>query len=293
MQANRAIGAYAGPLNGGLHQVDGGSIANVFVQPGYSGSAVCESEQYLVYGMMVGKYEGAALAAYFRGTSQIVKAVPGLATTSMVSKPFSIAPIVPDARRAGVRTDAITQFCVHCANTVKTSFPNNNISALRHAWEPDYADERFFYIGDRSALLNTRAQPCSGEFALSYELFFAGDRLGDGVAFEVALMWDADYDQNLFGTFWADSRMDRYQQILESRLRQVLQVDFVRIGADRNLEIGFRRMLTPQSDRKGLKDEAAGLGGASAAADIIRLKQLCETLVTNEILTIAGPSWSS
>jgi hypothetical protein len=276
---NYVQATYIGPVDAGLIQFDGNSFATPFVAGGYSGAAVRNRGDEKVVGMAVARYDGADLVAYMLPIATLRAAIHDLVLPP--APPALASSIKLEGIGTGVRKDILTRFCQHCADKLIDEY--SPVPLATSQWAVGYTDfgQRFFYLIDTSHALNALAEGEKDNFPLSFELFFDGLALDrqQGINFEVALVWDVEYDEEIFGTYQSEQRMQTYCSRIQERLKNILPTDFVKIGAGfSNLEIGYLRRLSLRGP--GLvEDRVRGVGASSAVLDIVNLKQCVQPLM--------------
>jgi trypsin-like peptidase len=271
-----ALGSYIGRVEKERHQFDGGSFASLFVKRGYSGAAVWDDRRFVV-GMTTSRYGGAELSALMTPVEVIRRVIAPVISISIGnneperSSLFSLGK--GKEKKNTVTGDAISLYARYVADVVQRRMPEATIKTSKYAGQVD--DQRFFYIADAAHRLNTLASKMIEDdaFPLSYELFFHEERLHAATNFDIGLIWSSESDAYLFGVYDAQARMERYVDDIRAELPGSVAVDFLRIDSQGDLEIGYNRQIARNNGTALIKDRPMKRGSASAAEDIMNLRE--------------------
>lgn len=284
---------YSGPVDDKLDQLDGGAAAQASVAEGYSGAAVRIGNDEVV-GMTVSRYAGGNLIAYMiRNTvlQAVIGADPGKPRKTATLVKLGAPLAGTDETVTGIKTDAITSFCKWVSSQAQIACQGQPLQSSKYAgFYEGSREERIYYIANPRSEFNENGIPSDADWPISYELFFKAAALAaDGLAYEVSLIWDVDFDKTLFGSYRADDRMTEYWSRIAAQNDVKGNVDFVRVGYGNCLEVGFRRKLRPLGDAIEDIAETCGKGGASAADDVLTLMAIAEPVLTRVVLDYRRP----
>jgi hypothetical protein len=270
-----------GIVEGARVQVDGDSEA--FVKQGFSGAAVWHGLSSTVVGMVQDIDSTGDRIARFITTS----ALKSMGINIPTSLPNIRSSFVSIDRQKGIRLreDSISQFCFNCRDQFLRNFDlaSSFLKATEYA-EYCEGDGRYFYIWDVLNKIN-RIAGDEDEAPLSYEIYVPERKLINSVKFEVALLYDCDFDEHMFGNYQAAQRKQNYLNELEKVINIREEIDFLRIGMTGHVELGYQRTLIRVSDEM-LRDVALGAGSESTAQDILNLKTRYEQTVTDIIFDV-------